>query len=106
MRSPNNSIKSLSLISSDKFPIYNISNPSWPRIVFFGFLNFAHFVGRGSDFFEIAVKVVVFGFVAVDVFGVVVVVDDDDDDDDDDDYYISDAAVVAVGSHLLLVRVV
>ena len=51
-------------------------------------------------------KVVVFGFVAVDVFGVVVVVDDDDDDDDDDDYYISDAAVVAVGSHLLLVRVV
>ena len=100
MRSPNNSIKSLSLISSDKFPIYNISNPSWPRIVFFGFLNFAHFVGRGSDFFEIAVKVVVFGF-----FGVVVVVDDDDDDDDDDDY-ISDAAVVAVGSHLLLVRVV
>ena len=105
MCSPNNSIKSLSLISSDKFPIYNISNPFWPRIVFFGFLNFAHFVGRGSDFFEIAVKVVVFGFVAVDVFGVVVVVDDDDDDDDDDDY-ISDAAVVAVGSHLLLVRVV
>ena len=104
MRSPNNSIKSLSLISSYKFLIYDISNPSWPRIVFFGFLNFAHFVGRGSDFFEIAVKVVVFGFVAVDVFGVVVV--DDDDDDDDDDDYISDAAVVAVGSHLLLVRVV
>ena len=48
-------------------------------------------------------KVVVFGFVAVDVFGVVVV---DDDDDDDDDDFISDAAVVAVGSHLLLVRVV
>ena len=105
MRSPNNSIKSLSLISSDKFSVYNISNSSWPRIVFFGSLNFAHFVGRGSDFFEIAVKVVVFGFVAVDVFGVVVVVVDDDDDDDDDDY-ISDAAIVAVDSNLLLVRVV
>ena len=48
----------------------------------------------GSDSFEIAVKVVVFGFVAADVFGVVVADDDD----------ISDT--VAVVLNLTLVWVV
>ena len=47
----------------------------------------------GSDSFEIAVKVVVFGFVAADVFGVVVANDDD----------ISDTVVVAVVLNLTLV---
>ena len=54
-------------------------------------------------FFEIAAKVVVFGFVAADAFDVV---DEDDDDDDDDDDNVSDVIVVAVGLNLLLVRVV
>ena len=51
-------------------------------------------------FFEIAAKVVVFGFVAADAFDVV------DEDDDDDDDNVSDVIVVAVGLNLLLVRVV
>ena len=50
----------------------------------------------GSDSFEIAVKVVVFGFVAADVFGVVVADDDD----------VSDTVAVAVVLNLTLVRVV
>ena len=60
--------------------------------------NLAGFVGGSSDFFEIAPKVVVFGFVAVSAFDVV------DDDDTDDD--ISNVVVIAVGLNLLLVLVV
>ena len=66
------------------------------KYFFSGSRNFAVFAGGSSDFFEIAAKVFVFGFVAVDVLGVVVGEDDD----------ISDAVVVAAGLNLLLVRVV
>ena len=90
MRSPN---KSISLISSDKFRTYNVSSS---RIIFSGSLNLADFAGGNSNFFETATKVVLFGFILVDVFHINVVDDDD----------ISDAAVVAVGINLLLVRVV
>ena len=90
VRGPN---KSISLISSDKFPTYNVSNS---RIIFSGSLILADFVGGNSDFFETAAKVVLFGFILVDVFHINVVDDDD----------ISDAVVVAVGINLLLVRVV
>ena len=57
-------------------------------------LNLAVFVGGSSDFFEIALKIAVFGFVAVGAFDVV----------DDDD--ISDVFVDAVGLNLLFVLVV
>ena len=60
-------------------------------------LNFAVFVGRSSDFFEIAAKVIMFGFVVDNVFDVVIAVNDED---------ISDAAVVIVGLNSLLVPVV
>ena len=60
--------------------------------------NLAAFVGGSSDFFEIAPKAVVFGFVAVGAFDVVY------DDDTDED--VSDVVVVAVGLNLLLVLVV
>ena len=63
-----------------------------------GSLNLAPFVGGSTDFFEIAPKIVVFGFVAVGAFDVV------DDGDTDDD--ISDVVVVAVGLNLLLDLVV
>ena len=55
------------------------------------------FRSGSSDFFEIAAKVVVFGFVTVGAFDVAVVVDDDD---------ISDVVVIAVGLNFLLVLVV
>ena len=51
---------------------------SWPRIFFSGSLNFAVFFNESSDFFQIAAKVAVFGFVVVDVFDVVIYDDDDD----------------------------
>ena len=63
-----------------------------------GSLNFAAFVGRSSNFFDIAPKIVVFDFVAVGAFDVI------DDDDTNDD--ISDVVAVAVGLNLLLVLVV
>ena len=51
----------------------------------------------GLDFFELALKIVVFGFVTVGAFDVV---------DDDTDDNISDVAAVAAGLNLLLVLVV
>ena len=42
VRSPNNSNKSLSLISSDNFPTYNVSSSSWPRIICFWFPLYAN----------------------------------------------------------------
>ena len=68
-----------------------------PRIICFWFPKLAAFVGGSSDFFEIAAKVVVVGFVAVGAFDVV---------QDDTDGDISDVAVVAVRLNLLLVLVV
>ena len=78
MRSPNNSNKALSLISSGKCEPYNVLSSSWTRKNFSGSLNFVVFVGWSSDFFRLPRRLLCFvGFVVVDVFEFVAVDDND-----------------------------